>query len=155
MNAVGRPRRHSPTVREMLAAQGQLFLNENLLRKVCSSYTHFPSPELPLWNPQEIICFKTFLDCNPRWLETREGGCTAIHSLIQQITQWTSTVLYWSQPITNHCCDWTSPYGSYYGCKTPFSNSYREILKRYRFIIYKSWNLHSTPVAPQRGSARE
>lgn len=53
-------------------------------------------------------------------------------------------VLYWPQPINNECCGWTSPSG-FYDCKTSFSNNFKETLKRYRFIIYKTLKLHSIP----------
>ena len=33
-----------------------------------------------------------------------------------------------SLPVSNQCCGWSSPCGSYYDCKTPFSNNYQETL---------------------------
>lgn len=48
-------------------------------------------------------------------------------------------VLLWSEPLNSQCCGWTSPCDPY-DCKTSFSNNLLETLKRYRFIIYKTWS---------------
>ena len=41
----------------------------------------------------------------------------------------------WSQLINNTCCECTGPCGSYYDCKTPFSNNYHEILKQNKDLL--------------------
>lgn len=37
----------------------------------------------------------------------------------------------------------------------PFSSNHQETLKRYRFITYKTWKLHSTPETTQGGHREE
>ena len=54
----------------------------------------------------------------------------------------------WSQPI-KQCCGWTNPCGSYYDCKTPFSNNHWETLKKIKVCylqdleITQHWGLHN------------
>ena len=35
----------------------------------------------------------------------------------------------------NKCCDWTGPCGSYYDCKTLFSNNHHETLKQNKDVL--------------------
>ena len=44
-------------------------------------------------------------------------------------------VFCWLQLINNKCCEWTGPCGSYYDCKTPFSNNYHETLKQNKDVL--------------------
>ena len=47
------------------------------------------------------------------------------------------------QPVNNQHCDWTSPCGSYYDCKTPLSTSYWETRKleiRYLQDLEITWH---------------
>ena len=59
------------------------------------------------------------------------------------------TVLCQSQSINNQCCSWTSLWGSYYDCKTSFSNNHQETLEKKKKVYYKIWKLHHIPGAPQ------
>ena len=54
-------------------------------------------------------------------------------------------ILCWSQPI-KQCCGWTNPCGSYYDCKTPFSNNHWETLKKIK-VCY----LQDSEITQHRG----
>ena len=61
-------------------------------------------------------------------------------------------ILCWSQPISNQCCSWISPCGSYFDCKMPFS---RKKQRKQRFITSKTWELKSTPGSHREVAGRE
>lgn len=57
-----------------------------------------------------------------------------------------------SQPVHTQCCGWSSPCGSYYECKTPFSNHHQETLKKKQKVCYlQALEIQSTPGATQQG----
>lgn len=65
----------------------------------------------------------------------------------------TIIVLCRSQPINNQCGDWTSPCGSYYDCKIPFSNNHKRTLKK--SILLMGWGNYIAHMGPHCGSHRQ
>lgn len=53
------------------------------------------------------------------------------------------TVFCQSQSINNQCCSWTSLWGSYYDCKTSFSNNHQETLEKKKKSLLQ--DLETTP----------